>query len=131
MSGYLLDTNACIDFLLGRSDLLARRMGAAFGQLHVSAITAGELRVGNRTSREPDKDAKRIDTFLAALSVLAFDGDAAIAYARMVRAVGMRRGSFDRLIAAQALVGGLTLVTNNERDFADIPDLRIENWTQA
>ncbi|VXC62251.1 type II toxin-antitoxin system VapC family toxin [Sphingomonas sp. 8AM] len=131
MKGYLLDTNACIDFLLGRSDPLARRMGEAFGQLHVSAITAGELRVGHRTSREPEKDAKRIDTFLAALAVLAFDGEAASAYARMVRAIGMRRGSYDRLIAAQAIVGGLTLVTNNERDFADIPDLKIENWTRA
>lgn len=130
MSSYLLDTNACIDFLLGRSDPLARRMGESFGQLHVSAITAGELRVGNRTSREPEKDAKRIDTFLAALTVLPFDGETAIAYARMVRAIGMRRGSFDRLIAAQALAGALTLVTNNERDFADIPDLKIENWTR-
>ncbi len=130
MSGYLLDTNACIDFLLGRSDPLARRMGEAFGRLHVSAVTAAELRVGNRTSHEPDRDAKRIDTFLAALSVVPFDADAAVAYARMVRAIGMRRGSFDRLIAAQALASGLTLVTNNERDFADIPGLNIENWTR-
>ncbi len=130
MSGYLLDTNACIDFLLGRSDPLARRMGEAFGRLHVSAVTAAELRVGNRTSHKPDRDAKRIDTFLAALSVVPFDADAAVAYARMVRAIGMRRGSFDRLIAAQALASGLTLVTNNEKDFADIPGLNIENWTR-
>ena len=36
----------------------------------------------------------------------------------------------DRLIAAHALALDLTLVTNNERDFADVPGLRIENWTR-
>lgn len=130
MTTYLLDSNACIDFLLGRSEPLARRMGEAFGQLRVSAITAAELRVGNRTSQDPARDAKRVDTFLAALPILSFDADAAVAYADMVRSVGVRRGSFDRLIAAQAVLAGATLVTNNERDFAGIADLRVENWTR-
>ncbi|PCG15942.1 MULTISPECIES: type II toxin-antitoxin system VapC family toxin [Sphingomonas] len=129
MSDYLLDTNACIDFLVGRSDPLARRMGQAFGRLNVSAVTAAELRVGNRKSPDPVRDAKRVDTFLAAIGVVPFDADAASAYAEMVRAIGMRRGSFDRLIAAQAIAARLTLVTNNERDFAGIPGLAIENWT--
>jgi tRNA(fMet)-specific endonuclease VapC len=129
MSDYLLDTNACIDFLVGRSDPLARRMGQAFGRLNVSAVTAAELRVGNRRSADPVRDAKRVDTFLAAIGVVPFDVDAASAYAEMVRTIGMRRGSFDRLIAAQAIAARLTLVTNNERDFADIPGLAIENWT--
>ncbi|MDR6787760.1 tRNA(fMet)-specific endonuclease VapC [Sphingomonas sp. BE138] len=130
MTTYLLDTNACIDFLLGRSEPLARRMGEAFGQLRVSAITAAELRVGNRTSQDPARDAKRVDTFLAALPILSFDADAAVAYADMVRSVGVCRGSFDRLIAAQAVLAGATLVTSNERDFAGIADLRVENWTR-
>lgn len=129
MSDYLLDTNACIDFLVGRSDPLARRMGQAFGRLNVSAVTAAELRVGNRRSADPVRDAKRVDTFLAAIGVVPFDVDAASAYAEMVRTIRMRRGSFDRLIAAQAIAARLTLVTNNERDFADIPGLAIENWT--
>jgi tRNA(fMet)-specific endonuclease VapC len=32
------------------------------------------------------------------------------------------------LIAAQALTLGLTLVTDNEREFAQVKDLRRENW---
>lgn len=130
MTSYVLDTDVCIDFLLGRSEPLARRMERAFGQLNVSAITAAELRVGNRTSLDPARDAKRVDTFLAALTMLPFEAEAAVAYADMVRVVGMRRGSFDRLIAAQALAARAILVTNNERDFADIPGLTIENWTR-
>ena len=42
-----------------------------------------------------------------------------------------KRGTFDRLIAAHALALGLTVVTNNERDFADVPGLKVENWTTA
>ena len=40
-----------------------------------------------------------------------------------------RRGSYDRLIAAHALSHGLIIVTDNERHFADIPGLNVENWT--
>jgi tRNA(fMet)-specific endonuclease VapC len=32
-------------------------------------------------------------------------------------------------IAGHALDSAATLVTNNERHFRRIPDLRIENWT--
>jgi tRNA(fMet)-specific endonuclease VapC len=39
-----------------------------------------------------------------------------------------RRDVMDRLIAAHALILGLILVTNNEDDFRDYLDLRIENW---
>ena len=39
-----------------------------------------------------------------------------------------RRSGVNGLIASQALALNLTLVTNNERDFALIPGLAIENW---
>ena len=61
------------------------------------------------------------------MTVLPFDEEAAKAYAKLT----FRRGSFDRLIAAHALSLGLTVVTNNERDFSDIVGLKIENWTKS
>jgi len=57
--------------------------------------------------------------------VMPFDRDASLAYGGLP----FRRGSFGRLIAAHALSLGLTLVTNNEADFADVPGLKVENWT--
>jgi tRNA(fMet)-specific endonuclease VapC len=36
--------------------------------------------------------------------------------------------SQDKLIAAHAIALGVTLVTDNERDFAAYPNLIIENW---
>jgi len=57
--------------------------------------------------------------------VLDFDLAAARAYATL----SFRRASFDRLIAAHALSRGLIVVTDNERHFADVPGLIVENWT--
>lgn len=127
---YLLDTNACLDFLLGRRAAIAPRIERAFGRLAVSSVTAAELHVGNRLSEAPEEDARRVDHFLAGVQVKAFDDLAARAYARVVRLLGVERASFDRLIAAHALSLDLTLVTNNVRHFAAVPGLKIENWTE-
>ncbi len=43
---------------------------------------------------------------------------------------GQLIGPLDMLIAAQALSGNLIIVTNNEKEFQRIPDLRIENWAE-
>ncbi len=57
---------------------------------------------------------------------LPFDAEAAEYFAT----IPFKRGKFDRLIAAQALSRDLAIVTNNERDFADVPGLKVENWTE-
>ena len=93
----------------------------------MSAITEAELRVGPETSEDPERDTERLDRFLSILSVHAFDSQAAATYALLMRQIEIRRGSFDRLIAAHALALGLTLVTGNEEHFADVPGLRVEN----
>ena len=121
---YLLDTNICI-YVLGDADSAAARRLAQCdeGRACVSAISAAELwrwrdveTTGNDVLRQ----------FFVRVPVLPFDEQAARAYSRLP----FRRGSFDRLIAAHALARGLILVTNNERDFAHLPDLRIENWSR-
>ena len=72
---------------------------------------------------------QRIDLLLSRIPKLAFDVQAAQAYDRIVEHCGFARArAFDRLIAAQAISLNLTLVTDNEADFADIPDLVMENW---
>ena len=45
------------------------------------------------------------------------------------RQLPFKRGSYDRLIAAHALSLGLTVVTGNTKHFADVPGLKVENWT--
>lgn len=126
---YLLDTNACIDFLEGRSDPLAHRIEAHFGALAISTITAAELLVGRKTSEDAKGDARKLDAFIASVEVLAFDLATARVYGDIIREIGVDRKSFDRLIGVQAVALGLILVTRNSKHFADVPGLRVENWT--
>jgi tRNA(fMet)-specific endonuclease VapC len=125
---YLLDTNACIDFLDARSEKVMRRIDAEFGRLAVSTITIAELKVGNKTSTDPEADRRRLAVFVAGVVVVPFDERAAAVYGDVVRDIGVKRKSFDRLIGVQALTQGLTLVTSNGKDFADVPGLKVENW---
>lgn len=69
----------------------------------------------------------RADALFRVVEVLPFDRRAAMAYLD----IPFKRAAFDRLIAAHALSAALTLITNNERDFNDVPGLRVENWTAA
>lgn len=127
---YLLDTNICIDFVDGRSAVAQRRVRENHTKgLKVSAISAAELLVGPKTSDDPEGDKEKAERFLAIMTVPDFDMRAAEVYSELARTLGAERKSFDRLIAAHALALGLTLVTNNERDFRDVPGLKVENWT--
>lgn len=127
---YLLDTNICIDFIDGRSEIAKQRVAAAFNSgLAISSITAGELLVGARESSDPAADAERIERFVKVVRCHDFDENAARAYAEIARQIGVRRKSFDRLIAAHAVALGHVLVTTNVKHFADVAGLKVENWT--
>ena len=127
---YLLDTNICIDFVDGRNDMAKRRIEQEFRNgLGISSITAGELLVGARGSSDPVEDARRIEAFIGVLRCHDFDDAAARSYAQIAQQIGVKRKSFDRLIAAHALALGYVLVTNNVKHFADVPGLKVANWT--
>jgi tRNA(fMet)-specific endonuclease VapC len=129
---YLLDTNICIDYVDGRSETARRRVEANFRKgLAISSITASELLVGARGSDDPAADAKRIDRFISVVRCHDYDTAAAREYALIAKAIRVNRKSFDRLIAAHALALGLVLVTSNVKHFADVPGLKVENWTLA
>ena len=119
---FLLDSTICIYLLQGAVvPLNARVRQQARGSLAVSAISYAEVRSGLRA---PEAE-RALQSFLRDVVLLPFDAAAAEAHARLP----FRHARLDRLIAAQALAAGLTLITNNERHFADIPDLKLENWT--
>ncbi len=121
---YLLDTNCCVYLFTGESPVLTTRVAAcAAGTLGVSAISFAEIALGSSNGRMPATEV--LDAFVVEIPVLDFDQAAGRAYARLP----FKRGRFDRLIGAHALSRDLTLVTNNEQDFADIPGLKVENWT--
>jgi len=121
---YLLDSNIIIDFLIGRSPALLRRISDCdAGTLALSAISLAEVALGSANGKPPPMTV--LDHFLREVILLPFDELSARAYAQL----RFKRASYDRLIAAHALALGLTLVTSNAADFADVPGLRVENWT--
>ncbi|ATE63391.1 type II toxin-antitoxin system VapC family toxin [Rhizorhabdus dicambivorans] len=121
---YLIDTNCCIFLFAGGYQALADRISALDkDEVGLSAIVYAELALGSANGKEPSPSA--LDRLIRIFPVLPFDEAAARAYALLP----FKRGSFDRLLAAHALTLDLTLITNNERDFADIPGLKVENWT--
>lgn len=132
---HLLDTNAVITLLAGRSDtLMARIEASAPGSLAVSAIVAHELWFGAYRSRKVAFNLETLRLLFADLPVLDLDREDARAAgeirAELVR-LGTPIGPYDVLIAGQAKARGFTLVTNNTGEFARVPGLRVEDWTTA
>jgi toxin FitB len=110
----LVDTDVCIDHLTGRSRLSGRR-----ARLGYSVITRAELRAGARDKSE----SEQIGRLLGAMTEYPVNRQVAEEAGRIRREVGIRLP--DALIAATALVHGLTVHTRNVADFARVPGLRL------
>ncbi|MCJ8157841.1 type II toxin-antitoxin system VapC family toxin [Sphingomonas sp. LaA6.9] len=124
MIKYLIDADAAIYAMAeSHSPLTARMEQCAPGDIAISAISFAEIALGTHNGKPPLSGI--LDAFLAAIPMLPFDEPAAREYARLP----FRRARFDRLLAAHALSIGATVITNNEDDFADVPGLKIENWS--
>jgi tRNA(fMet)-specific endonuclease VapC len=88
-----------------------------------SAIAYAEVAFGSHRGDPPA--VEQLSAFVEEVPVLDFDYKAALAYATLP----FQRASYDRLIASHALSHGLIVVTDNERHFANVPGLKVENWT--
>lgn len=121
---YLLDTNVIVALTIAGEDGIVRRAAECdAGDMVTSSIALAEVAFGTEQGQPPTLDALR--AFVEEVPVLDFDYKAALAYAQLP----FKRASFDRLIAAHALSHDLIVVTRNEKDFADVPGLKVENWT--
>lgn len=129
---YLLDTNTCIYIIKKKpASVIEKLRGIPFNQLFISAITVAELEYGVRKSALPDKNQVALNEFLSPFTVLSFDYSATLEYGIIrndLERKGISIGPLDTLIAAHAMSLNFTLVTNNEREFARINKLQIENW---
>jgi tRNA(fMet)-specific endonuclease VapC len=131
----LLDTNVCIHIIRRRPQaVLGRFEDYGVGEVGVSSVTVAELCYGAEKSSRPQQNLEALGRFLLPLEVLAFGGEAAAAYGRIRTALekaGTPIGPLDTLIAAHAVSMGVTLVTNNTREFQRVPELNVEDWTGA
>jgi tRNA(fMet)-specific endonuclease VapC len=130
MPRYLLDTNMCIYLMKNQPEEVARR----FAQYHVgdvamSAITYAELEYGVSMAADPERERINLASLIDDIPVAPFDVPAGMAYGPIRRATReSRTDHLDKLIAAHAVALGVTVVTNNVKDFARYPGVTVENW---
>ena len=132
MIAYMLDTNICIEVIRGRGEKVMERLSTfSLGGAAISSITLAELTHGVAKSAKPEHNQVKLIQFCSPLDILPFDDLAATVYGE-IRADLERKGTvigpLDTLIAAHALSVEATLVTDNEREFRRVPDLKVENW---
>ena len=129
---YLLDTNICIYLIKKKpTSVIARFNDHSVGDIGVSSITVAELSYGVQMSQRRTQNQEALLQFLSPLVITEFDADAAFSYGQIraeLENQGTPIGSLDTLIAGHAVGLGITLVTNNEREFSRVPNLKIENW---
>jgi tRNA(fMet)-specific endonuclease VapC len=132
MLQYMLDTNICIYVMKNYPPKLRERFNRLAEQLCISSITLAELQYGAEKSARRLENLQAVEHFTARLETLAFSSKAAVHHGQMraeLEKAGTPVGAYDLLIGAHARSEGLTVVTNNMREFKRMPGLRVENWT--
>ncbi|MGJ4754742.1 type II toxin-antitoxin system tRNA(fMet)-specific endonuclease VapC [Leptospira kmetyi] len=132
MTQYLLDTNICIYIINQKPESVYKKFKKIkLENIFISSITEFELKYGVQKSLHFERNLKVLEEFLSYLNILPFVSEDANKAARIrveLEKVGKPIGPFDLLIASQALSNKLTLVTNNEKEFTRVKDIKIENW---
>ena len=128
---YLLDTNICVFFLRGKLKLneLIREKGIS--NCFISEITVFELKFGAENSDNPKKSHEAVDKFVGGLSIIPIIGSVekyAETKVKLRKKGTPLHDEFDLIIGVTALANKLTLVTDNIKDFKNIPSLKLENW---
>lgn len=134
MIKYLLDTNICIYIMNRRPiEIIHKFKQFDIGDIGVSTITVSELQYGAAKSKKTKLNLRRVEEFLTPLVILLYDLNAAKCYGEVRQNLEKRGaliGPLDMLIAAHALSNDSILVTNDEKEFHRVHNLKIENWTK-
>jgi tRNA(fMet)-specific endonuclease VapC len=133
-SRYLLDTDTFVYIRRGRPEKArARFRRLQVGEAVMSVITYGELIYGIAKKKVGPEPLLRLEELTQIVQVIPLMPETATVYGAIratLSAKGEMIGGNDLWIAAHALASNLILVTNNEREFRRVPDLKIENWTK-
>ena len=128
---YLLDTNII-------SELIKNPRGVIFSKIQevgedkvcTSIIVACESRFGAKKKNSP-KLIEKLEIILNSIEILPLIHPVEQYYAEIrtdLEQQGTPIGGNDLLIAAHALTLNLTVITANVREFARVPNLKVENW---
>jgi len=86
---------------------------------------------GAYKSQHTAKNLQALEYFLMPFDIVDYDYSAAIAYGQIradLEKKGQIIGNMDMQIAGHALSLGMTVVTNNTKEFERVKDLSLDNW---
>ncbi len=128
---YLLDTNILIYAYRHLGGCRERLEAQSASDLSICAINIAEIEYGIAKSSRPEGLRLFLSNIQARYALQPMSVEAAC-QAGQLRAVlerqGQPIGAYDLLIAGVALANKLTVVTRNVREFARVPNLKVENW---
>ena len=129
---YMLDTNICIYAIKHKSEKVFQKLQEVEPEdVCVSSVTYAELVHGVEKSAAVEKNRLALSLLLANIDILDFDVNAADHYGKIradLEKKGTPIGTLDMMIAGHARSLGLTVVTNNVKEFSRVDNLKIENW---
>ena len=128
---YLLDTNVCIAAMRGNPAVVRNLAARSPEDCAVSMVSVFELFAGVFRCNDPEREGRKVSTFLEPFHLLPFDWDSALKTAEIrfqLEKNGTKIGPYDLQLCGQALVLDLTLVTHNTREFQRVTGLRLEDW---
>jgi tRNA(fMet)-specific endonuclease VapC len=129
---YMLDTNICIYIIKQHPQAVIKKFKLFnVGDICISSMTLAELMYGVEKSLHQKKNKAALEEFLLPLDIIPFDDLAACCYGEIrahLEKSGNMIGPLDLIIAAHARCLNAILVTNNAKEFARVPQLKIENW---
>ena len=129
---YLLDTNICVHFLRGNFELINKFREIGIESCAISEITYAELVFGAENSSNPEKNLELIEALTSQLIILPIF-NAIHLYAKekaRLRSKGKMISDFDLLIGCTAIEKGMMMVTENQKEFERIMNIKIENWVE-
>lgn len=128
---YVLDTNICIYIQRQKPEkVLTRFQKLKPGDAAISVIIWGDLLYGAEKSERRKSALQLLAEFNSFVPVLPLPDNTGNTYGSiraLLKAKGIPIGNNDLWIAAHVKAAGLTLVTNNQREFQRVPGLKIQN----
>ena len=131
---YLLDTNIANNAIKGNFPHVRHKLlRTPMSEVGISVVTEAELRFGAAKIALAPRLELAVEEFLMRVEILPWNSESAKTYAKLraeLEGKGQPIGNLDLMIAAQALADKIILVSN-DRVFARIKTLRVEDWTKS
>lgn len=130
---YLIDTDIMIYSLKGNEAVQLNLRNHINDPIQISAVTLMELYYGAYKSKKVESNLAKVRKIENSLEIIPISQDLVETFGLLkvrLEAMGTPLDDFDLILAATALSHNFILVTNNERHFRRIEDLKFENWSK-